>query len=64
MSRLKTADFYYLALLRQGSFERRRSAWRFGTCRLSAHIIDRLVAAGRARIDGDCVRLVPREATP
>lgn len=61
MSRLKTADFYYLARLRLGTFDRGRDGWRFGTCRLTEHIVDRLVAAGRAKIDGDRVHLVEAE---
>lgn len=49
-------------LLALGSFERRPHGWRFGTRRIADHVVDHLVAAGRARIAGDRLHLV--EAAP
>jgi hypothetical protein len=55
----------YLRLLELSPFERRpRGGWRFGTKVIGDHIVERMVASGRARIEGDqvyCVREEPAE---
>jgi hypothetical protein len=57
----------YLRLLELSPFERRRTksnpggGWRFGTKVIGDHIVERLVASGRARIEGDKVVLTARE---
>lgn len=51
----------FLPLLRLGPFERRAGGgWRFGTKPIAERIVQRLIAAGLARIDGD--RVVGAEA--
>lgn len=60
-ARIKNDDYRPLRLLRLHPFERRRGGWRFGTKRISDAVVTRLVAAGRAEIVGERVRL--REAT-
>lgn len=54
----------FLQLLALGPFERRPRGWRFGTRRIHDRIVAHLVATGRARIEGDRLQLVPREAQP
>lgn len=54
----------FLRLLQIAPFERRQGGWRFGTKQISDSVVARLIAAGKARIDGDLVRLVEREAAP
>jgi len=58
---LKQDDYKILRLLRLAPFERRPRGWRFGARRIEDHVVDRLVEAGRARRDGDLVRLVERQ---
>jgi hypothetical protein len=44
----------FLRLLRLGPFERRaRGGWRFGTRPIAEHVVERLIAQGLARRDGD-----------
>jgi hypothetical protein len=51
-------DASYLRLLQLGDFVRRsRGGWRFGTKNITDQVVDRLIATGRAEIDGDRVRL-------
>lgn len=57
--KLQPIDFRVLVLLRKGAIERRPGGWRFGTKRIGAGPIARLVAAGRAEIHGQTVRLTP-----
>jgi hypothetical protein len=55
----------YLRFLELSHFERRpRGGWRLGTKVIGDHIVDRLVASRRARIEGDqvyCFREEPAE---
>lgn len=56
------SDFHILRLLRLGPFERRQirgrdRGWRFGTRRIADSVVDRLVAAGRAEIADNQVRI-------
>jgi hypothetical protein len=58
--RLMSGRHNYLRLLEISPFERRpRGGWRFGAKMIREHVVDRLVASGRARIEGDHVYLVP-----
>lgn len=52
----------FLRLLEHGSFERRPAGWRFGTKTISNAVVARLIASGRAVVDGDLLRLVRLEA--
>lgn len=54
----------YLRLLKMAPFQRRGGAWRFGANKLSDQVVDRLVAGGRAEIDGDQVRLTTAGTQP
>ncbi|MCK1684279.1 hypothetical protein IVA87_34055 [Bradyrhizobium sp. 147] len=63
-SRLKTYDFHVIALLKLGPLDRRPRGWRFGLRRIPDHVVDRLVAAGRAQIAGNQVHLAEREQRP
>ena len=54
-----TPDRRALSLLSQGAIERRGGRWRFGTASVGDVVVERLVAGGRARIDGDRVFIVP-----
>ena len=59
---LYNSQFKYLRMLRLGPFERRTGdGWRFGTRRIADSVVDRLVANGRAEIEGGLVRLVDRK---
>lgn len=50
---LFNSDFHFLRLLKLSPFERReRGGWRFGTRRIADSVVDRLIASGRARIEG------------
>lgn len=63
---MKTLDAYerrYLRLLKMGPFERRGGSWRFGTNRIDADVVERLVDAGRAILLDDRIML-PRRVTP
>jgi len=65
MSGCNSNPAFILRLLGFAPFERRpRGGWRFGTRNIADFVIDRLVATGRARIDGDFVLLVPAEVKP
>ena len=46
-------DRDFLRLLEIAPFERRRGGWRFGTRRISTRIVERLIASGRAVMQGD-----------
>lgn len=60
--RLLNSDFRFLRLLQQSAFERRSAGgWRFGTRRIADSVVERLIASGRARRDGD--RIVLAEST-
>lgn len=51
-------DHYYLRLLELGSFQRRENGgWRFGTRVINDTVVERLLAAGRAKLDGNQVSL-------
>lgn len=53
---LDAADPYFLRLLKFAPFERRTGGWRFGTRRIGAATVARLIASGRAvQIDGRIV---------
>lgn len=54
-ARLKNDDWRLLAFLKHGPFVRRCGGWRFGTRRISDTIVDRLIAAGRAKRIGNRV---------
>lgn len=60
--RLNSEDFRLLALLRKGDLTRRRGGWRFGTKRIGAASIARLIACQRATVDGETVRLTQETA--
>jgi len=52
------SDATYLRLLQLGDFVRRsRGGWRFGTRIVSDVVVERLIAAGKAEIDGDRLRI-------
>ncbi len=56
MITLSTDDYRVLRLLRMSPFERRpRGGWRFGARCIADIVIERLIAAGRARRIGDRV---------
>ncbi len=42
-----------LAMLRMGGLVRASGHWRFGLTRVSDACVERLISAGRARIEGD-----------
>lgn len=53
------SDYRFIQLLKFSPFERHlRGGWRFGTRRIADSVVERLVASGRAALDGDQVRLV------
>ena len=54
---LAPSYYKYLRLLAHGPFERRAGGvgWRFGTRRIAESVVARLVASGRARIEGEQV---------
>jgi hypothetical protein len=53
---LLAGDHRFILLLGQGEIQRRPDGWRFGTRRIADHVVDRLIAAGAAVMDGDRVR--------
>jgi hypothetical protein len=53
---LLAGDHRFIALLGMGAIERRPDGWRFGTRRIADHVVERLIAAGAAVLDGDVVR--------
>lgn len=56
MSAAFWSDFHLIRLLKAYPFERRqRGGWRFGTKRIGNDVVARLIASGRARIDGERV---------
>jgi len=56
-------DLVFLRLLELGPFDRRScGGWRFGTKTISDPIVERLIASGHARRDGD--RIVKTEPAP
>jgi hypothetical protein len=57
---LKNDDHRALKLLAYGPFLRRPGGWRFGTKCIADHVVDRLIASGRASREGDQVSLVAR----
>jgi hypothetical protein len=60
---MRSDDYKYLRLLKLAPFKRHhRGGWRFGTRRIGRVVVLRLVAAGRAEIDGQRVRLVRKPA--
>ena len=53
-ARLFNSDYRFLVLLKLSPFERHAAGgWRFGTRRVSDSVVARLVASGRARIEGE-----------
>jgi hypothetical protein len=52
----------YRRLLELGPFERCVRGWRFGTKIITDRTVDRLIAAGYARRDGDRVLMAERRA--
>ena len=54
---LRTADRSVLGLMKLGPLERRGNSWRFGARTIADHVVDRLVALGRAVSDGQSVQL-------
>lgn len=56
-SALAPSYYKYLKLLELSPFERRAGGvgWRFGTRRIAESVVDRLIASGRARIEGEQV---------
>jgi hypothetical protein len=62
-SEMTPYDQVFLRLLELAPFDRRsRSGWRFGTKTISDPIVERLIASGHARRDGD--RIVKTEPKP
>ena len=60
--RLTQYDPRFLRLLEIAPFERRaRGGWRFGTKVIADRVVERLIASGRATIEGETVRLVQME---
>lgn len=61
-----TTTTAFLRLLQISPFQQRSGGWRFGCKRISDDVVARLVASGRARIDGlQLVRVaVPAEMRP
>ena len=58
---MRSDDHKYLRLLKLAPFKRHpRGGWRFGTRRIGHVVVLRLVATGRAEIDGQRVRLVSK----
>ncbi|OAF11567.1 hypothetical protein AXW67_22390 [Bradyrhizobium neotropicale] len=56
--RVAIGDSRYLRLLQLGDFVRRsRGGWRFGTKIITDQVADRLIAAGRAEVCDDRLRL-------
>jgi hypothetical protein len=54
MSAAFWSDGHVIRLLKLSPFERHvRGGWRFGTRRISDGVADRLIASGRARIEGE-----------
>jgi hypothetical protein len=61
MSAAFHSDFHVLRLLEFSPLERRPAGgWRFGARRISDAVVERLIASGRARRDGE--RIVRAEA--
>lgn len=58
MSDAAKYDSRLLRLMRLGALELRAGGWRFGTKRIADQVVQRLVATGRTRRDGDRLRLV------
>jgi len=56
---LLAGDHRFILLLGQGEIQRRPDGWRFGTRRIADHVVERLIAAGRAERVGDVVRKTP-----
>jgi hypothetical protein len=57
--RVAYTDRFHLRLLARGPFiARLRGGWRFGTKTISDRVVDRLIASGEARRDGDQVSRV------
>ena len=54
-------DHRYLRLLKMAPFRRRGGAWRFGANRLNDAVVARLVADGRAAIDGNALVLARKK---
>lgn len=52
MSAAFHSDFHLLRLLKLSPFQQRHGGWRFGTRRISDSVVDRLIASGRARVEG------------
>lgn len=62
MSTLTPNEYRILRMLEMAPFERRpRGGWRFGTKCIADSAIDQLIRNGRARRDGDKIRLVLHE---
>lgn len=57
-----TAQKHYLRLLRISPFQQRSGGWRFGTRRMADSVVERLIASGRARIEGEELKRVEPEA--
>ena len=58
MAILTAYDPIFFRLLKLSPFERRpRGGWRFGTKTISEEVVSRLIASGRAHIDGEKVCL-------
>jgi hypothetical protein len=51
----------HLAFLRNGPIERSGAHYRYGTKRVRAPLIERLLASGRVVRQGDQVHLAPRD---
>lgn len=52
MSAAFWSEYHVLRMLRLSPFQQRPGGWRFGTRRISQAVVDRLIASGRARIEG------------
>ena len=63
MKPLNRAHYQAIAILKIAPFEAHAAGgWRFGTRRIDDSVVDRLVANGRAVIDGGTVLLIERGA--
>lgn len=56
-------DRFALRLLRQGAIERRRGGWRFGTARIGAVVIARLLDSGAVVQRGERIVLSSGETS-
>lgn len=56
----RASELRAVKFLQTASLVRRPGGWRFGTARIPDAIVERLVAAGRAISDGDCLTLAAR----